>query len=48
MSQTVEAKGYYPSNESENFIPFPAGSYTVAAGDEWGQLTISYFSVSAN
>jgi hypothetical protein len=47
MSQTVEAKGYYPSNQSQNFIPFPAGSYTVAAGDEWGQLTISYFSVSA-
>jgi hypothetical protein len=47
MSQTVEAKGYYPSNQSQNFIRFPAGSYTVAAGDEWGQLTISYFSVSA-
>jgi len=48
MSQTVEAKGYHPSNASENFIPFPAGSYTVVAGDEWGQLAISYFSVSAN
>jgi hypothetical protein len=48
MIKSVELTGYWPSNQSTNFILIPAGSYTVAAGDEWGHLAISYFTVAAN
>jgi len=48
MTMSVEADGYYPSNQSSNFALFSPGSYTVAAGDEWGDVTIAYFSVTAN
>jgi hypothetical protein len=48
VTMSVEANGYYPSNQSSNFALFSPGSYTVAAGDEWGNVTIAYFSVTAN
>ena len=28
------------------FVPFPAGTYTIVAGDEWGNLVILHFSVA--
>jgi hypothetical protein len=45
---SVEANGYYPSSQSSNFALFSPESYTVAAGNEWGDVTIAYFSVTAN
>jgi hypothetical protein len=47
VTMSVETNGYYPSNQSSNFSRFSPGSYTVAAGDEWGQFAISYFTVKA-
>ena len=48
MNQTIVTKGYYPRYQSSNFTLFPPGNYTVAAGDEWGEVAIAYFSVIAN
>jgi len=49
-----EVTGYYQSNQSYTTlnkflspVPFPVGEYTVAAGDEWGQLALLHFSVTA-
>ena len=33
------------SNEFPPATPFPVGVFTIAAGDEWGQLTILHFNV---
>lgn len=36
------------SNATEcplTFVPFPPGSYTVVAGDEWGQTVLLHFTV---
>jgi hypothetical protein len=38
--------GYYPSDvAASSFRLFESGTYTVVAGDEWGQLVIAHFSV---
>jgi hypothetical protein len=41
-----QIKGYYPTALS--LAPFPLGVYTLAAGDEWGQLAIVNFRVTPN
>ena len=53
-SQTT-LTGYFPSNynkTSNQIIPSPpsftSGTYTIAAGDEWGQMVILHFTVLAN
>ncbi|HZW56980.1 MAG TPA: hypothetical protein VFF30_11885 [Nitrososphaerales archaeon] len=44
--------GYYTANQSYarlnklvSPLPFPVGSYTIAVGDEWGQLAFLHFDV---
>ena len=41
----VEAGGFWNSNRV--YASFPSGTYTVIAGDEWGQLVILHFVVDA-
>jgi DNA-binding transcriptional ArsR family regulator len=53
MGVSALLPGYYPlgnsSSESSSghaLLPFPAGVYTVAAGDEWGDISILHFQVN--
>lgn len=41
----VEAGGFWNSNRA--YTSFPPGTYTVVAGDEWGQLIILHFFVGS-
>lgn len=49
FSETVDATlsldGYWSGSA---LTPFPAGAYTVVAGDEWGGLAILHFTVAGN
>jgi len=47
MYRPVVANGYFAGEDSSTFVKFPADEYTVVAGDEWGQLSIAYFTVIA-
>ena len=40
------AQGYVTSNNILPPPPFPAGTYTIVAGDEWGQMAMLYFTVT--
>ena len=55
MKAEATMSGYYTSGQSYNLslpsggispTPFPAGVYTVVAGDEWGQMAVAHFSVA--
>jgi hypothetical protein len=46
FSTSIPLTGYY--NQSSGLAPFPPGSYTVLAGDEWGASAIVYFQVAAD
>lgn len=46
MSAGVTADGYWAGTSAKNFTAFPPGTYTVAGGDEWGQLVILHFDVT--
>jgi len=43
VSATVSVRGYYPG---ASLTSFPAGVYTVVAGDEWGDIVVSHFVVN--
>ena len=54
MRAVAIVSGYYTPGQSYNYslpsggispTPFPAGVYTVVAGDEWGQMAVAHFSV---
>jgi hypothetical protein len=49
MATTVSAGGTYGMSGSQfnQLTPFSPGTYTVVAGDEWGNLAFSYFTVVA-
>lgn len=44
-SQVVEASGTYTVAGQSEFSPFPPGTYTAIAGDEWGAIAILRFEV---
>ncbi|MGH9920529.1 MAG: hypothetical protein ACRD6W_16870, partial [Nitrososphaerales archaeon] len=44
ISASVSASGYW-AGTANTFTNFPAGVYTVVAGDEWGGLAIMHFTV---
>jgi hypothetical protein len=44
ISASVSASGYW-TGTGNTFTNFPAGVYTVVAGDEWGGLAIVHFTV---
>jgi len=55
ITYTVNLQGYYPGCGAEQCPSpydygvehsFPPGTYTVAAADYWGQLRLSYFTVT--
>lgn len=41
----AEAGGFW--NSARNYTSFPSGTYTVVAGDEWGQMVILHFVVDS-
>lgn len=44
-----DIRGYYLTSDGgigTDFHPFPPGTYTVVAGDEWGEMVIQHFTVS--
>jgi hypothetical protein len=43
VNSTVTFSGYYSGT---TFTPFPAGTYTVVAGDEWGDIVVLHFLVA--
>ncbi len=47
MATGISASGTYGAAGSEinQFSPFAPGTYTVVAGDEWGNLAFAYFTV---
>ncbi|MGD0318858.1 MAG: hypothetical protein ABSB56_04090 [Nitrososphaerales archaeon] len=49
METWVSVGGTYGTggNQSNGLTPFAPGNYTVAAGDEWGNLAFTYFAVVA-
>ena len=49
MATEVQASGTYNStgNKLNQLTPFAPGTYTVVAGDEWGNMVFVYFSVSS-
>jgi hypothetical protein len=44
MSMTMDVQGYYPQIYAP-LTPFPSGSYTLVAGDEWGSTAYLYLRV---
>jgi hypothetical protein len=46
MGATVSVSGYWTGGAATAFTSFPAGVYTVVAGDEWGDITLSHFAVA--
>lgn len=46
MQASASVDGFWSgSSSSAQFTPFPAGNYTVIAGDEWGQLLVLHFGI---
>jgi len=45
VNSTVPFAGYYVGT---TFTSFPSGTYTVVAGDEWGDLAILHFEVKGS
>ncbi len=39
--------GQSSANEMSSFAPFALGTYTVLAGDQWGQVVILHFRVTS-
>ncbi len=50
MATGVSVSGTYDmgANQLNGLMPFAPGSYTVAAGDEWGNLAFAYFVVASS
>ena len=53
LTRSDQVTGYYEANQSyvklNRFVPplpFPPGTYTIAAGDEWGQVALLHFAVT--
>lgn len=46
MNSEVEVKGYWTGSSNATYSDFNPGVYTVVGGDEWGALTILYFTVA--
>jgi hypothetical protein len=44
VTSEIDVGGYWSSHSS--FSSFPSGTYTVAGGDEWGQMVILHFTVA--
>jgi hypothetical protein len=47
MQGTIHISQYY-DQASGKFVNFPAGVYTLAGGDEWGNVVLVYFTVMAS
>jgi hypothetical protein len=45
---SVSGTYYTPGSQLNGLTPFTPGTYTVAAGDEWGNLAFAYFVVVAS
>ncbi|MGD0651943.1 MAG: hypothetical protein ABSA97_12545 [Verrucomicrobiia bacterium] len=45
---SVSGTYYTPGGQPNGLTPFTPGTYTVAAGDEWGNLAFAYFVVVAS
>jgi hypothetical protein len=45
---SVSGTYYTPGSQPNGLTPFTPGTYTVAAGDEWGNLAFAYFVVVAS
>lgn len=50
MATSISASGTYdaPGSKLSGLTPFQRGTYTIAAGDEWGNLAFAYFVVGSS